>query len=213
VLLTTLRCLRVRASFTGPRPFSPPGIRIARAAYGPRSRLEPPNLPGRSPSGERHASFRNRPATSEGRGEYHALATRAGLRCCADPGGLKGRGAVDEARHVKHRSEVVRKALRAFRDDERAKLSRTTRSADCGARESSAPRAFICGKASSDARIRRNNSQPGTTKTRISYTGSMRFWSSVIRSSISSSRVAAWSSMESWAPTACSWSWSTRGRW
>jgi len=52
-----------------------------------------------------------------------------GQGCGAVPGGLKGRGGPREPGRSKHRSEVVRKARSAFRDDERAKLSRTTRSA------------------------------------------------------------------------------------
>jgi len=118
------------------RAFQSTRYRTALLAPRRRSRLKPPNLPGFAASAANHASFRNRPAGSG----VHA-ATREGQGCRAGPGGLKGRGRVDEARALKHRSGVVRKALRAFRDDERASLSRTTRSA-AGPRESSLPRAF-----------------------------------------------------------------------
>ncbi|SFR97962.1 hypothetical protein SAMN05216559_1947 [Halomicrobium zhouii] len=118
---------RLPVGATPPRPFSPPGPHSSRGltSFGSRSRLEPPSEQALTSLGSlrspRHQpspdSARTRritlPTTTARRsagsaGPSNARDARPGERqgCGGVPGGLKGRGGLDEARAHKHRSEV-----------------------------------------------------------------------------------------------------------
>jgi hypothetical protein len=102
-LLTSFRCLLRPGSRTPPRPFSPPGNRTA-ALPSPWSRDETRSRPttARLRSGQDacRAARRDRGGVAESTASAFRRASKV------DPGGLKGRGVVGEARTRKHRNEV-----------------------------------------------------------------------------------------------------------